>query len=166
MSGITFVGDEIDVTKYQGTMDLIYETANGYITAGAISDTEWQGMCKALEREDLINDERFHDTPTALRMPNYAKQITADEIAKWSRDDILERLDARGVPSAPLLTRLDLLEDEQIKQNEIIEVYDWDGHGLIRQAKPAAQFTNAQHTITRAAPLLGEHNEEIIAELG
>jgi crotonobetainyl-CoA:carnitine CoA-transferase CaiB-like acyl-CoA transferase len=166
MSGITFVGDEIDVTKYQGTMDLIYETANGYITAGAVSDAEWRGMCTALNKPEWIDDERFNSTAVRFKNAELRKQITAAELAKWDREEILKRLDAEGVPSAPLLTRLDLLEDEQIAVNGTIEIYEWEGHGQIRQARPAAEFDIHTSSIDRAAPLLGQHTAEILAEAG
>ncbi len=166
MSGITFVGDEIDVTRYQGTMDLIYETANGYITAGAISDAEWRGMCNALNKPEWVDDERFNNTTVRFKNAELRKQLTAAELASWDRDEILARLDHEGVPSAPLLTRLDLLEDEQIATNEIIEIYDWEGHGKIRQARPAAVFASSTHQIERAAPHLGENNASVFAEIG
>ena len=166
MSGITFVGDEIDVTKYQGTMDLIYATANGYITAGAVSDVEWRGMCTALNKQEWIEDKRFANTKARFKNAELRKQLTAVEMKAWDRDEILARLDAQGVPSAPLLTRLDLLEDEQIATNGTIQIYQWEGHGQIRQAKPAADFGHFHHTIERAAPLLGEHTHTILKELG
>ena len=59
MAGLTYAEKEFDVKMMQGVMDLIYETQDRYITAGAVSDKEWEGMCKALNREDLIEDERF-----------------------------------------------------------------------------------------------------------
>ncbi len=166
MSGITFVGDEIDVTKYQGTMDLIYETANGYITAGAVSDAEWVGMCNALNKTEWIDDERFNNTAVRFKNAELRKQMTAAELATWDRDEILTRLDAEGVPSAPLLTRLDLLEDEQIATNGTIEIYEWEGHGQIRQARPAAEFCDNPHHIERAAPRLGENSAEVLTEAG
>ncbi len=166
MSGITFVGDEIDVTQYQGTMDLIYESANGYLTAGAVSDAEWQGMCNALNKPEWIKDERFATTADRFKNAELRKQMTAEQIKEWDRETLLERLDAEGVPSAPLLTRLDLLEDEQIAINGTIQIYDWEGHGQIRQAKPAANFTHFDGSIERGAPLLGQHTTEILRELG
>ncbi|NOX49793.1 MAG: CoA transferase [Gammaproteobacteria bacterium] len=166
MSGITFVGDEIDVTKYQGTMDLIYETANGYITAGAVSDSEWQGMCAALNKPEWVNDERFSTTAARFKNAELRKQMTGKEITKWDRQEILNRLDAQGVPSAPLLSRLDLLEDEQIAINGTIQIYDWEGHGKIRQARPAATFEQNPGNVESAAPLMGEHSLEVFREIG
>ncbi len=166
MSGITFVGDEIDVTKYQGTMDLIYETKTGYITAGAISDSEWIGMCKVLGKPDWIDDERFATTTARFRNAEERKQLTAVEIMKWERDEILKRLDAEGVPSAPLLTRLDLLDDAQIHENHTIQIYEFEGHGKIRQARPAAIFEGTPSEVKSPAPQLGEHSLEILESAG
>ena len=166
MSGITFVGDEIDVTKYQGTMDLIYQTEDGYITAGAISDAEWRGMCSALNKPDWAEDERFSTTAARFRNAGIRKEMTAAEIRQWRSDAILRRLDNEGVPSAPLLTRLDLLDHEQIRTNDIIGVYEFEGHGKIRQARPPASFSSTPADVVAPAPRLGEHNSEILAELG
>ena len=53
MAGLTYGDMEFDVTKLQGTQDLIYETQDRYITAGAISDKEWAGMPSATARISL-----------------------------------------------------------------------------------------------------------------
>ena len=59
MSGLTFADQQVDIRKTFSSIDLIYETADGHITISVISDKEWKGICEALGREDLIEDERF-----------------------------------------------------------------------------------------------------------
>ena len=166
MGGLTFAEREFDVTRSQGTMDLVFEAQDGYITAGAISTNEWEGMCRALGREDLIDDERFATPRARGRNGEERKRITAAEIAKWPRDEILARLDANDVPSAPLLTRMELMDHEQIQVNESIERRDVEGFGEVRQARPAARFSASPSSIARPAPRLGEHSVEILGELG
>ena len=166
MGGLTFAEREFDVTRSQGTMDLVFEAQDGYITAGAISTNEWAGMCRALGREDLIDDERFATPRARGRNGEERKRITAAEIAKWPRDEILARLDANDVPSAPLLTRMELMDHEQIRVNESIERRTVEGFGEVRQATPAARFSASPSSINRPAPRLGEHSVEILAELG
>ena len=165
MGGLTFAEREFDVTRGQGTMDLVFETQDGYITAGAISTKEWVGMCRALGREDLIDDERFATPRARGRNGDERKRITAAEIAKWPRDEILARLDANDVPSAPLLTRMELMDHEQIRVNQSIERNHVDGFGEVRQATPAARFSASPSSIQGPAPRLGEHSVEILAEL-
>ena len=166
MGGLTFAEREFDVTRSQGTMDLVFEAQDGYITAGAISTKEWEGMCRALDREDLIDDERFATPRARARNGEERKRITAAEIAKWPRDEILARLDANDVPSAPLLTRMELMDHEQIQVNESIERRDVEGFGEVRQARPAARFSASPSGIAGPAPRLGEHSVEILAQLG
>lgn len=166
MGGLTFADKEYDVTRGQGTMDLIFEAQDGYLTAGAISNSEWHGMCRALNREDLIHDERFATPVARGRNADERKQIMADEIAKWRREEILARLDEHDVPSAPLLTRMELMDHEQIRVNESIARMVWPGFGEVRQAVPAAHFSLSPSEIRRPAPRLGEHTREILAGLG
>ena len=57
MTGLTFAEKETDVKKTFSSIDLIYETQDGYITISVISDKEWSGICKVLKCEELIQDE-------------------------------------------------------------------------------------------------------------
>ncbi len=166
MAGLVYKDREIDVTNTGGSMDLIYRTRDGYITAGAVSDAEWAGMCRALKREDLIDDERFKTAVDRFKNVNVRKEITAEEIAHWDSDDILARLDAEDVPCAPLLKRMDLMSHEQILANDTIGRLDYDDFGEVRQARPAAKFSETPAEIRGPGPRLGQHSMEILADLG
>ena len=166
MAGLVYKEKEMDVRKLQGTQDLIYKAKDGYITAGAVSDAEWQGMCNALEREDLIEDERFATSAARVSNSGERKDLTGKEISKWNSEEILARFQEQGVPCAPLLSRMELMSHEQILANESILVSDVDGFGEVRQARPAARFNETPSEISRPAPRLGEHGNEILTELG
>ena len=166
MAGIVYAENEIDVRKLQGSQDLIYKAKDKYITAGAVSDAEWQGMCKALNREDLVDDERFASPAGRVANAQIRKEITGEEIAKWNSTEILERLQAEGVPSAPLLDRMELLDNEQILANESIQRINIDGFGEVRQARPAARFSKTPTKLSRPAPKLGEHTHEVLSDIG
>jgi crotonobetainyl-CoA:carnitine CoA-transferase CaiB-like acyl-CoA transferase len=166
MGGLTFADNEYDPSLGQGTMDLVFQALDGYITAGAISDSEWAGMCRAFGREELIADERFRTARARGRNADERKRIMATEIAKWPRAEILARLDANDVPSAPLLMRRELMDHEQIRVNGSIERADHPGFGEVRQAIPAARFSGSPSAIAGPAPQLGEHSREILQRLG
>ncbi len=166
MSALTYAELESDPAKSSGLMDLIFETRDGYITAGAISDVEWAGMCRALKREDLIKDERFVTAVGRFQHGEERKRITGVEIGKWQSSEILARLDAEDVPSAPLLKRTELLNHEQILANNTVISVDYEGFGEVRQARPAAIFESTPSAIPPPAPRLGEHSRVILSELG
>ncbi len=79
---------------------------------------------------------------------------------------ILKRLQEEGVPSAPLLDRMELLDNDQILANESILRINIDGFGEVRQARPAARFSKTPSELSRPAPKLGEHSFEILSSLG
>jgi crotonobetainyl-CoA:carnitine CoA-transferase CaiB-like acyl-CoA transferase len=166
MGGLTYAEREFDVRKEQGTMDLIFETQDGYITTGVISDKEWVGLCRALGRDELIDDERFATARGRARHADLRKRIVAEEVAKWSSADILERLDGNGVPCAPLLNRMEIMDHEQIRANGSVQKTTYDGFGEVRQAVPAARFSATPSRIAGPAPQLGQHTHEILEELG
>lgn len=166
MSGLVFKENEFDVRKLQGSQDLIYEAKDRYITAGAVSDAEWTGMCNALNMQQLITDDRFATSAARVINAEERKKITGKEIKKWQSNDILSRFQEEGVPSAPLLDRMELMNHEQIIENQTILREEYEGFGEIRQARPAAHFEDTPSEISRPAPKLGEHGEEILSSLG
>ena len=166
MTGLVFKDNEFDVRKLQGSQDLIYKAKDRYITAGAVSDAEWKGMCNALNMEDLIEDERFATSAARVINSEERKKITGEEIKKWDSEEILDRFQTEGVPSAPLLDRMELMDHEQIIANQTILRDKYDGFGEVRQARPAALFEGTPSKIKRPAPKLGEHSKDILNALG
>lgn len=165
LGGLTMVGGEKNVRRGQLAQDLIFETQDGYITCGAVSDSEWKGMCAALEQPHWLDDERFN-TPMG-RVANAKDRIDSmgDVLKSRTSADWLERLDANDVPCAPVLSRPEILEHEQIKANKLINQYEHPGLGQIRQPRPGAKFSRSDIRKEPVAPALGEHSNEILHDL-
>ena len=166
MAGYTFIGKEVKAARAQFAQDLIFQTTDGYITAGAVSDAEWQGMCKALEHEEWLEDPRFKTANDRIVNVRERLTLTAEVLATRSSEEWLERLDAEGVPCAPVLQRHEVFEHEQIRINEMVAEHNHPVAGRIRQPRPAARFDRTPAAMQRHAPTLGEHSDEILAELG
>jgi crotonobetainyl-CoA:carnitine CoA-transferase CaiB-like acyl-CoA transferase len=166
LGGLTMVGGEKNVRRGQLAQDLIFETKDGFITCGAVSDSEWKGMCAALEQPHWLDDERFN-TPMG-RVANAKERIDSmgDVLKSRTSADWLERLDANDVPCAPVLTRPEILENEQIKANKLISQYEHPGLGQIRQPRPGAKFSRSEIRKEPIAPGLGQHSQEILRDLG
>ena len=165
MAGYTVIGYE-DKVPPQLAPDLIYQTTDGYITAGAVSDAEWEGMCKALDREEWLQDDRFNTPAGRVRNNTARLRMTAEVIATKPTEHWLKVLDENHVPSAPVLSRKEVLSHEQILANNLIEEMDQPGLGKVRQARPAAQFSDTPARIQGVAPKLGEQSREILNQFG
>ena len=166
MPSLTFVGDEQDPSDGEVGPDLVFATQDRYITAGALSDDEWAGMCRALNREELIDDSRFKTARDRAVNAVKRREIIAAELEKWTAKEILARLLANDVPSAPVLSRFELLNDPQVRENQILEEHENSHVGRIRQPRPAARFDRTPSTIRKLAPTLGQDNEAILSEIG
>jgi crotonobetainyl-CoA:carnitine CoA-transferase CaiB-like acyl-CoA transferase len=166
MMQYTVVGSEVTVADPNDRPDLVFETSDGYITCGTISDSEWQGFCRATGDPELAGDPRFA-TPTARAMNATARiNKMAEYIARYSTAEWLERLDAADVPCAPILRRGEIIHNEQVVARGIIAELDQPKVGRIRQPKPAARFEVNEAAIGGPAPRVGEHSREILHELG
>jgi crotonobetainyl-CoA:carnitine CoA-transferase CaiB-like acyl-CoA transferase len=166
MPALTMVGDERDPSDGDMGPDLIFATQDRYITAGAMSDDEWAGMCRALKREDLIEDSRFKSANARTINAVARRELMSSELEKWQADEILARLLENDVPSGPVRSRFELLEDPQVRASGILQIHESPKYGRVRQPRPAAQFDRTPASIRTLAPMLGEHNVAILGELG
>ena len=165
MTQYTVVGREND-PQPAPRPDLIFKTLDGYITVGSLSDAEWRGLCGVIDRPAWIDDPRFK-TPAA-RSRNAAERLTlvGDILASRRSADWLDRLDAAEVPCAPVLRRAEVADNVQVAANELIQLYDQPGLGMVRQPRPAARFDQTPAAIAGPAPRIGEHTGSVLAEAG
>jgi len=166
MGSQTFVGEEPARQEAASAFDLIYETADGYMTVAALTDRQWAGLARVVERPEWVEDERFKSS--ALRQKNIEArlQVTQDALLTRPAAEWLERLTAAGVPCAPVLTRNEVIRHPHVREMGIVVETEHPAAGRLRQARPAARFSGTPSEIRRGAPRLGEHTEEILAELG
>jgi crotonobetainyl-CoA:carnitine CoA-transferase CaiB-like acyl-CoA transferase len=166
MAQYTVVGAEPTAAGPNDRPDLVFKTTDGYITAGTLSDSEWQGFCRASGDPELPKDARF--ATQAGRSANATARIhkMAEYIAQRSTAEWLERLDAADVPCAPILRRGEIIGNEQVVARNLIAEFDQPTVGRVRQPKPAARFQHNEAAIGGPAPRVGEHSRDVLRELG
>jgi len=165
MATHTFVSTKDVVTRPQ-VRDLIFETTDGYITVGVVSDAEWIGLTKALEHPEWLEDARFKTPAGRVKYADVRLEMTAEVLTTRTSAEWLTRLDAEQVPCAPVLRREDLFTDPQIAANALIVESEHPAVGRMRQPRPAARFEKTPAELRSPAPRLGEHTEVVLAELG
>ena len=166
MMQCTVVGAEAAAADPNDRPDLVFKTSDGYITAGTISDSEWQGFCRATGDPELAKDARFA-TPAARSVNATARINRMQEyIGRHTTAEWLDRLDAADVPCAPILRRSEIIHNEQVVARGIITEIDQPSVGKVRQPLPAARFELNEAAIGGPAPRIGEHTRDVLIELG
>jgi crotonobetainyl-CoA:carnitine CoA-transferase CaiB-like acyl-CoA transferase len=166
MGSQTFVGEDIPQQDAASFIDLIYETATGPISAAVQTNREWTALTRALDKPEWLEDERFKTPALRQRHINDRLRLTQEALLARPAEEWLDLLAKAGVPCAPVLTRTQMLSNEQVVANGIVVETEHPRAGRIRQARPAARFSATPATIRHGGPALGEHTAEILAELG
>ena len=166
MGGQTFVGREVSVQRAATFIDLIYETSTSYISVSAMTNRQWQALCDAVGHPEWKDDERFRTPALRDLNANERLELTQEALLARPAEEWLDILEEAGVPCAPVLTRRQMIDHPQIQASELIIETDHPVAGRLRQTRPAARFSGTVPEIRRGAPALGEHNEELLAEIG
>ena len=162
----TLVGAGASAPLSMDAYDSAFATKDGHIVAFAASDDEWRGLTRALDRPALAEDPRFKTL--AERAANFPAlfDLMHEAFRERTSAEWLARLDAEQVPCAAVQSVEDLFTDPQIAINELIVAGEHPAAGATRQPRAAARFASHALGEGRPAPMLGEHTEELLRELG
>ena len=135
-----------------------------YIFVQRDIDSHWRRFCAAMGREDLLEDPRF---ATGRERMAHREELEA-EVAAWTRErskhEVMEIVGGAGVPAGAVNDIKELLESEDMRRREIIATVQHRDRGEV--AIPGWPVRMSDNPVkTEVAPLLGEHNEEVYAEL-
>jgi len=162
----TFVSPDRPKIEPVPRRDLIYDTSDGYIIASTVAHREWQAFCRAAEQPQWLEDPRFQNAAGLVTHASERLEMMAEVLKTRSTAHWLDVLDKADVPCAPVLTRDDVHLHPQVQENGIIVEEEHPLVGLVRQARPAERMDKTPSEISRPAPTLGQHSEEVLNELG
>ncbi len=166
MGGQTFVGADVDAQRAASFIDLIYQTSDGHMSVAVMTDAQWHGLTRALERPEWLDDARFATPADRDLHVDERLNMTQEVLGTRSTAEWQARLEAEGVPCAPVLTRNELVEHPQVRAAGSLVEFEHPLAGTLRQARHAARFEATPAEIRRGAPQLGEHTDELLAEIG
>jgi crotonobetainyl-CoA:carnitine CoA-transferase CaiB-like acyl-CoA transferase len=143
-----------------------YETADGrYVCIAAAGDVLFPRLCRAMDREDLLDDPRFRSLEA--RAANGAE--INDVVAAWCKKRKLEDIERacveQDVPVSGVYAVDEIVADPHVRAREaVVEVED-PALGTVRQQAPVPRLDRTPLRVARGAPQLGEHTDEILASL-
>ncbi|MGV2975170.1 CaiB/BaiF CoA transferase family protein [Roseibium alexandrii] len=146
----------------------VFPASDGHLIIAVGNDGQYKRLCGVLGRPELADDPKFATNAARVASRTELVAILTEETAARTRDDLLAALEMEGVPAGPINSVEDVFEDKQINHREMkvdLPATDVDG-GSVTSVRTPIRFKNGSLVLERAAPALGEHTAEILAELG
>jgi crotonobetainyl-CoA:carnitine CoA-transferase CaiB-like acyl-CoA transferase len=144
----------------------LFPTRDGQIALAPADDAFFRRLADALQEPGLKADRLY--ATQAARVANRARinaivggKLAANTTAYW-----VETLNAAGVPCGPVNSVAEVFEDPQILEQRMVIDVEHPGYGLVRMLGFPMKLSATPCTVRRPAPGLGEHTDEILAELG
>jgi crotonobetainyl-CoA:carnitine CoA-transferase CaiB-like acyl-CoA transferase len=139
---------------------------DAFFVMGANSNRLWQTLCEGLERADLLGDARFKTIADrllhrAVLIEELEKTFAQRNAAEW-----IDILLSAGIPAGPILNYAEALASDHARAREAVMEIDHPIEGKVKSIGFPVKLSETKQRVRRPPPLLGEHNEEILAELG
>lgn len=169
-AGKAFVGEE---PERMGTKDPVlapyqaYPTADGYLNVGCANQKLWTELCEAVDRPDLIDDDRFGSNPDRVaNMDDLEAELSAVFRERSTDEWVALLAEEHDLPVGPVYDVPEALDNEQTEAREVIREVEHPALGTVPVIEHPLNYEHAEAGFEGPPPLLGEDTEAILHELG
>ncbi|MED4582783.1 CaiB/BaiF CoA-transferase family protein [Brevibacillus choshinensis] len=143
-----------------------FAAKDGEIILAIANNRLWEKACQALRWEDLREDPRFCTNDERVANRELLIRIIQERVSTMDRQEIVEKLDGVGVPCGPIHTIDQVLNHPQVLAREMVLEVE---HPVVKSLKMPGfpvKLSDTPAQVRRHPPLLGEHTDEVLSELG
>ena len=141
-------------------------TRNGYLNLGAATQPTWEQLCRAIGREDLMDDDKFRNPWDRKAREEELAALLEETFSTEDTEHWLRLLDDAGVVAGPIYNMEQVYQDPQVLAREMLVDFEDPELGTIRNIGVPVKMSITPGSIRRRAPAIGEHSAEILLERG
>ena len=139
-----------------------FKTKDKWITIGASNQNTWLKLIKAINREDLQENEKFSSNLKRKQNLNELVEILTNELSKKSSSEWLKIFDENGFPCGPINSITEMFKDPQTIVREMIIEVENNKAGKSKAIGMPIKFSKSKTEKSKGAPNLGEHTKEVM----
>lgn len=144
-----------------------YRSQDGYVTVGASGDKLWRAfVLQVVEQPHWLEDPRFERNPLRVKNADALQEMIESIFITRGTAHWVEKLDAAGVPGGPVYTYDQTLTDPQVQHRRMVHDLDHPRIGPMKTLGLPIKSSGELTAIRRAAPLHGQHTEEVLRDAG
>ena len=166
MARDTLLGDGVDLHPPISNAYRMITVKDGHLAVAVLTEAQIHGLMRALGRPDFIEDPRFSTLNALVANLDAFEAEAAQAATERTLEEVMTRLEEEDVPCAPVMAPEHVVAHPQVAANATIEIAEHPVMGRMRRPRPPARFSAVPAGVSRHAPALGEHSEEVLAELG
>lgn len=140
--------------------------ADGHFVVGASNEGLWQRFCVAIDCEDLLTDPRFVENMDRMGHLDELVEVLESRLAAQGVQHWIDVLLDAGVPAGPLYNTAEALADPHTRARDMIQTVQHPVDGVVKVLGPPVKLSDTPGRVRTAAPLLGQHCDAILAEVG
>ncbi len=141
-----------------------FDTSNSQIVVAAGNDALWKKFCEVANLVALIADPLFAKNPDRNKNYEQLRPILAEKMLEKTTEEWQLLLDQAGVPNGPINSIDQVITNEQVLAREMIVEVNHPTAGALKMPGVAIKLSETPGSIRTAAPLLGQHNRELLKE--
>jgi formyl-CoA transferase len=144
----------------------VFQTKDGHINIAASGQRMYRILCAELGVPELVDDPRFAEPRDRSRNRKELNAALQKPLLGWATADIVERLNAAGVPCGPIFNMEEVFSNEQVRHLGTTAKVTSPALGELELLNSPYRLSRTPGGVRTAAAELGEHTDEILAELG
>jgi len=141
-------------------------TRDGWINVGAANQANWLRLLDVLGAPELAEDPRFATNADRMAHREALAETLGTYLVHRDTDDWMDRLNVAGVPAGPILDVGQMHADPQTLARGMVTEVEHPTAGTVSTLGCPVTFHGTPGGVRRAAPLLGQHTREVLAEIG
>jgi crotonobetainyl-CoA:carnitine CoA-transferase CaiB-like acyl-CoA transferase len=143
-----------------------FRASDGHVNVGVANNALFERFCRAIDLEELLADPRFADNPSRVAHRKELVPVIERRIAQFTKAEVVRRLREANVPVGPINALDEVFADPVIRHLGLIAEVDHPTAGRVRAPGIPVRLSETPASVRRHPPLLGEHTDEVLAELG
>jgi formyl-CoA transferase len=144
----------------------VYRASDGFVMLGVLLDAHWKVLARLIGRPELADHPDYATTQKRVARREEMNALAAGFVAGRSVREVVALLESEGLPASPVRSYAESARDPHVRERDMLQTVVLENGREAPVVGPAAKLSRTPTRVRSAAPALGAHTDEVLAEIG